>query len=485
MKSTSIFQLLYKSIVPVVGALLMSTTLSAQAIIRVKQVDTDADQIEIINLGDEADNIGSFWLCLGPGSYVQISNATSDNTNLAPGESLVVDYNVEAAADGFSLFSTPSFSSSDPEILIDYVQWGAGGQPRVGQAVTAGRWDDVNNFVTGSSPYIFNGTATDFGSTFWNAGSPATVSILELACGGEVLQVTGSEAGPTAGGTATDETRTIYAFQPDGAGGVPTYTGGAWPYVVVPNGFTADPSISANITVGANDILLINGWPAYQYVLDQNDQATNGTFGPWFYFETNGALSQDACPPACANPFPAVDEASLMSSVGGSSIATSWAAVPGQIGCQIQVRFAGGNILGSQIIGGANANSFNIPGSALQLGTDYEWRVRCGCSQSPLVAGPFSSWQPFSTPGSAVIEVSPNPTEGQSFATFSVAEEGQVTLEVYDLSGRMVGAIFNGVAQPNNDYRFEFDGSSLPNGIYIYRLTTDRDVQTEKVIISR
>uniref|UniRef100_UPI00262A66DC T9SS type A sorting domain-containing protein n=1 Tax=Winogradskyella sp. TaxID=1883156 RepID=UPI00262A66DC len=38
-----------------------------------------------------------------------------------------------------------------------------------GQAVTAGRWDDANNFVSGSSPYTFTGTATDFGSTFWDS----------------------------------------------------------------------------------------------------------------------------------------------------------------------------------------------------------------------------------------------------------------------------------------------------------------------------
>jgi len=360
MKTNFTLQNLYKSTLLLIAGLFISAVLSAQAVFRVKEVNTSTNQIELINLGDMTDDIGSYWLCLGPGTYVQVSNATSGSTNLAPGESVTVNYNINPTADGFSLFSIPSFSSSDPSILVDYVQWGAANQSRVGQAVTAGVWDSASNFVSGDSPYVFTGSAADFGSTFWE--------------------------------------------------------------------------------------------------------------------------SEDLCFPGA---FPAVDEASLTTSVGGSSIATSWDAVVGQIGCQIQVRLAGGNILGAQIIGGVNANSFNIPGSVLQVGTNYEWRVRCGCSQSPLVAGPFSSWQPFTTPGSAVIAVSPNPTEGQSFATFNVAEEGQVALEVYDLSGRMVGAIFSGIAQPNNDYRFEFNGSSLPNGIYIYRLTTETEVQTEKVIISR
>jgi myo-inositol-hexaphosphate 3-phosphohydrolase len=66
-----------------------------------------------------------------------------------------------------------------------------------------------------------------------------------------------------------------------------------------------------------------------------------------------------------------------------------------------------------------------------------------------------------------------------------VAEEGTTTLEVYDMSGRMLDALFNGVAQANNDYRFQFDGSTLPNGVYIYRLTTDKEMVNEKFMIAR
>jgi len=192
-----------------------------------------------------------------------------------------------------------------------------------------------------------------------------------------------------------------------------------------------------------------------------------------------------SAPEPCENPFPAVDEESLSTVQSSNHFSTSWDAIPGQIGCQIQVRFAGGSPLGGKIVGGANANGFNIPFGVLQPATDYEWRVRCGCSQAPLVAGPFSSWQPFSTPGGSNLASNPNPTEGQSNVTFTVGEDGYTTLEVYDMSGRMIDGLFNGVAQSNSDYRFAFDGSSLPNGVYIYRLTTDREVINEKFMIAR
>jgi hypothetical protein len=187
----------------------------------------------------------------------------------------------------------------------------------------------------------------------------------------------------------------------------------------------------------------------------------------------------------CLAPFLAVDEGSLSTTLTGNAAVTAWAPAPGQVGCQIQVRLAGGATLGAAIVGGAGASGFNIPFSALLSGNDYEWRVRCGCSQTPLIAGAFTSWQPFSTPGGAGIISSPNPTSGQSNVTFTVAEEGTTTLEVYDMSGRMLDALFNGVAQANNDYRFQFDGSTLPNGVYIYRLTTEKEMVNEKFMIAR
>jgi hypothetical protein len=191
------------------------------------------------------------------------------------------------------------------------------------------------------------------------------------------------------------------------------------------------------------------------------------------------------CESNCAEPFPAVDENSLMTTIGTNSVEVSWDPVDGQIGCQLQLRFANGASITRNIVLGENVGSQTIPGYLLDFDTDYEWRVRCGCSFDPLVVGPVSSWQPFSTPGSAELTSFPNPTEGQSNVTFTVIEESYTTLEVYDMSGRLVDAIFTGVAQPNNDYRFEFDGATLPNGVYIYRLTTESEVINEKFMIAK
>ncbi len=149
-----------------------------QAIIRISDVDAIADEVTLTNLGNASTDIGDYFLCLGPGTYAQVSGLTSEATTLAPNETITVSYDVNPTADGLGVFATNTFDSSDPTVLLDYVQWGDVNQPRVDQAVTAGRWDSADNFVGDGSPYAFTGGATDVGSTFW-VGT-ATSSIVRI-----------------------------------------------------------------------------------------------------------------------------------------------------------------------------------------------------------------------------------------------------------------------------------------------------------------
>ncbi len=85
----------------------------------------------------------------------------------------------------------------------------------------------------------------------------------------------------------------------------------------------------------------------------------------------------------------------------------------------------------------------------------------------------------------AGLSSQPNPTNGPSMVTFTLPETGHASIEVYDLNGRLVHSLFSAVAEAELDYRFEFDGSRLPNGIYLYRLTTDKEVLIDKFMIAR
>jgi len=194
-----------------------------------------------------------------------------------------------------------------------------------------------------------------------------------------------------------------------------------------------------------------------------------------------------ACESNCEAPFPAVDDASLSSEFNGTTIVLSWDPVPGSTVCQIQARPEGAPYSAREQakVFGDEPGSIALPPASLDYSTTYEWRVRCGCSVQPPVAGPWSAIATFTTPDLPAIVASPNPTEGLSNVSFTVTETGYTTLEVFDLSGRSIALVYSGVAQPGNDYRFEFDGSDLPNGVYLYRLTTESDVYNEKFMIAR
>ena len=149
--------------------------------IRISEVNPSTDEVVLSNFGEDAQDVGNFWLCLGPGAYAQISQLTSESTLLDPDGSIRLSFDLDANADGLSLFTTNTFNSSDPNVLIDFLQWGAGDQPRVSQAVAAGRWDSASNFIIGAAPYTLNGDAEDFGLNFWEAAEPSTtVRILRV-----------------------------------------------------------------------------------------------------------------------------------------------------------------------------------------------------------------------------------------------------------------------------------------------------------------
>ena len=93
--------------------------------------------------------------------------------------------------------------------------------------------------------------------------------------------------------------------------------------------------------------------------------------------------------------------------------------------------------------------------------------------------------RPFIGEPQSVLTSFPNPTSGLSEVVFITHETTRTLVEVYDMSGRNVATIFNAEAQEGVEYRLNFDGGSLPNGVYIYRLTTENESIIDKFMIAR
>ena len=66
-----------------------------------------------------------------------------------------------------------------------------------------------------------------------------------------------------------------------------------------------------------------------------------------------------------------------------------------------------------------------------------------------------------------------------------VYSDNRATVEIFDMNGRSVASLFNQNVQAGNTYRIDFDGSSLPNGIYLVKYITDSETVIEKLMIAR
>jgi hypothetical protein len=86
---------------------------------------------------------------------------------------------------------------------------------------------------------------------------------------------------------------------------------------------------------------------------------------------------------------------------------------------------------------------------------------------------------------SSEIMAVPNPFSDQTAISFSVAEQGQATLEVYDLKGALVERLYHQLAEPGKTYTVSFKRNRLQSGVYITRLTTGKQLQYFKLLITQ
>lgn len=76
----------------------------------------------------------------------------------------------------------------------------------------------------------------------------------------------------------------------------------------------------------------------------------------------------------------------------------------------------------------------------------------------------------------------PNPFNPTTTINYTIAETGNVNLVVYDILGRRVATLVNEI-QSTGRYNVNFDATRLSSGTYIYRLETNGQVATKKMML--
>jgi hypothetical protein len=78
----------------------------------------------------------------------------------------------------------------------------------------------------------------------------------------------------------------------------------------------------------------------------------------------------------------------------------------------------------------------------------------------------------------------PNPFNPSTKISYSIKEEGLVTLKVYDVLGKEVATLVN-ENKPEGNYEVEFNASALPSGMYIYKLQVGNFTDVKKMLLTK
>ena len=78
----------------------------------------------------------------------------------------------------------------------------------------------------------------------------------------------------------------------------------------------------------------------------------------------------------------------------------------------------------------------------------------------------------------------PNPFNPSTKISYSIKEEGLVTLKVYDVLGKEIATLVN-ENKPEGIYEAEFNASSLPSGMYIYKIQAGQFSDVKKMLLTK
>lgn len=78
----------------------------------------------------------------------------------------------------------------------------------------------------------------------------------------------------------------------------------------------------------------------------------------------------------------------------------------------------------------------------------------------------------------------PNPFNPSTKISYSIKEEGLVTLKVYDVLGKEVATLVN-ENKPEGNYEVDFNASELPSGMYIYSIQSNEFNSSKKMLLMK
>ena len=131
----------------------------------------------------------------------------------------------------------------------------------------------------------------------------------------------------------------------------------------------------------------------------------------------------------------------------------------------------------------SETSSFSYDDAEVVGGAAYDYWLEAVLAGGGVETfGPKRGWVRKTT--FALSQNYPNPAHSSTKIMFSLEAGADVTLSLYDLAGRRVGTLFRGFAHAGM-HEVRADVSSLPPGVYVYRLDAGGDGAARKMVITR
>ena len=139
----------------------------------------------------------------------------------------------------------------------------------------------------------------------------------------------------------------------------------------------------------------------------------------------------------------------------------------------------------------SNETYYLVPSGILQYNQTYYWKVYSNCFHTSSGSSVYN----FNTVLTGILKIVseipenffldknyPNPFNPATTINVSIPKESEVTLKIYDITGKEVSSLADGILKAGL-YKFTFNATELPSGVYFYKLKTDGYTDTKKMVL--
>lgn len=120
-------------------------------------------------------------------------------------------------------------------------------------------------------------------------------------------------------------------------------------------------------------------------------------------------------------------------------------------------------------------------------GANYDWwglppySGNIKCPYTLRISGAITNTQQIEEENKNILSVYPVPTSDEVTIEFRLKENTDISLDVFDLNGRLIKTVLTGT-QAKGNHNVNFSLSELSTGVYFCRLQAENEVFTQKIV---